>query len=80
MSDEENASLFLVHALTGDSWGVQEAAINVFTPEGGFVPGLRLMMALAEILRTHLPEEVREDLIANTRSFLTLMRQAREDT
>lgn len=78
MSDQENATLFLVHALTEDSWGVQEAAINVFGSEGGFVPGLRLMLALAEILRTELPDEMRLALVENGRSFLTIMRQASE--
>lgn len=78
MSDQENATLFLVHALFGDSWGVQVAAINAFGSEGGFTPGLRLMMTLGSILREQLPQEVREDLVANGRSFLTLMRQAKE--
>lgn len=79
MSDQENAALFLVHALMADSWGVQEAAFNVFG-DTGFVPGLRFMLAVAEILRTDLPADAQDGLIDKSRTLLMLMRQAREDT
>lgn len=82
MSDQENAALALVHGLAGDtwceSWGMQEAAVNVFGTNGGFGPGLKLMMDAGELLRRYLSEEVRAQLVTDLRGFLADMRLAEE--
>lgn len=77
VSDQENAALTLVHALTGDSWGIQEAAVNTFGSVG-FTAGLQLMINLGTLLREYLPEEVKAQFTVDLRQFLADARAADE--
>lgn len=64
MISRRQVATLLVHALTGDSWGIQEVLIEADLPlTAGWPP----LWELGKLLRDHLPDDARSDLAVRLR-------------
>lgn len=74
MSDRE-AALALVHAISGDSWGLQEALVR--PDDAGFEEGFTALWPalwkVGHLLRTHLPAADRAALVERLRAQIAAM-------
>ncbi|WP_191498654.1 hypothetical protein [Mycobacterium simulans] len=78
------AATVLAHGLAGDrfdnvaSWGMQEAAIEAGAPDA-FIPMLTYWLEMTRLLRRHLPDDVRENLVDQLRREIASAAAALED-
>ena len=67
--ERERATMALIHTLAGDSWGLQEALVE--SQSRGFVSGVAelwpMLWVVGEVLRNHLPEAQRTELLEKLR-------------
>lgn len=68
--ERARATMALVHTLTGDSWGLQESLVE--SESSGFVPGVAqlwpMLWVVGEVLRNHLSEADRVELVEKLRA------------
>ncbi|MHA0287032.1 hypothetical protein ACXYX3_11330 [Mycobacterium sp. C3-094] len=72
----QSAAVLLVHGLTGDSWGIQEALIE---SDVSMTAGWPLFWEAGNLLRTYLPDDMREHLLERLRQEIVSQRLSDED-
>jgi hypothetical protein len=77
-----NPAKVLVHALTGDSWGLQDALINYERDEliDGFFATWPLLWESGALLRRYLTEDERERVVGRLRQQIANQALAEETT